>query len=62
VTEKKRKSQNEAVYTRAELLAESQRFGVQPEVMAGALALAGKDEMTISETKGAIRRFLEKKF
>jgi len=32
-----------------------------PEVIAGALALTGKDEMTRQEAEEAIKRFLERK-
>jgi len=51
----------EPVYGRSELIASASSFGVKPEVMAGALKLAGKDAMTKAEAKKAIKDFLERK-
>lgn len=51
----------ESVYSRDELLAAAPSFGVKPEVVAGALCLAGKDVMTRTEAKKAIKTFLERK-
>ena len=51
----------EPVYGRSELIASASSFGVKPEVMAGALKLAGKDTMTKAEAKKAIKDFLERK-
>ena len=51
----------ESVYGRSELIASASSFGVKPEVMAGALKLAGKDTMTKAEAKKAIKDFLERK-
>ena len=51
----------ESVYNRNELIAAASSFGVKPEVMAGALKLAGKDTMTKSETEKAIKLYLERK-
>ena len=51
----------EPVYSRSELIAAASSFGVKPEVMAGALKLAGKDTMTKSEAEKAIKAFLERK-
>lgn len=51
----------ESVYSREELMASAQAFGVAPEVVAGALRLAGRDHMTRAEAEAAIKRFLERK-
>ena len=51
----------ESKYSKEELLASASAFGVMPEVIAGALHLAGKDEMTRKEAEDAIKRFLERK-
>lgn len=51
----------ESKYSREELLNNASAFGVMPEVIAGALALLGKDEMTRKEAEDAIKRFLERK-
>jgi hypothetical protein len=51
----------EAVYGRGELIDAASSFGVKPEVMAGALHLAGKDVMTRAQAENAIKRFLERK-
>lgn len=51
---------SEAVYNRAELMAGAHRFGVNPEVIAGALKLAGKTEMTLSEAEAAVQNFLRR--
>ena len=53
--------QPEARYTRNELIAAASSFGVKPEVVAGALKLAGKDTMTKTEAEKAIKDFLERK-
>lgn len=51
----------EPVYSRDELIAAASSFGVKPEVVAGALRLAGKDSMTRAEAEKAIKAFLERK-
>jgi len=51
----------ESKYSREELLAGASSFGVKPEVVAGALRLAGKDSMTKTEAEKAIKSFLERK-
>ena len=51
----------EPVYSRDELIAAASSFGVKPEVMAGALKLAGKDSMTKAEAEKAVKDFLERK-
>jgi hypothetical protein len=51
----------EPVYTRNELIAAASSFGVKPEVVAGALKLAGKDMMTKTEAEKAVKDFLERK-
>ena len=51
----------ESKYSKEELLNNASAFGVMPEVIAGALALTGKDEMTRQEAEEAIKRFLERK-
>ncbi len=53
--------QPESLYSRNELIGAAVSFGVKPEVMAGALKLTGKDEMTKEEAKKVIRKFLERK-
>ena len=53
--------QTEARYNRNELIAAASSFGVKPEVIAGALKLAGKDTMTKAEAEKAIKDFLERK-
>lgn len=50
----------EAVYTKEELMAAASAFGVKPEVVAGALRLAGKDAMTKAEAEQAIQAFLSR--
>jgi len=55
-----KKNDQEPVYTREELFAAAKgAFGVNPEVVAGALAKAGKTEMTRDEAEKAIKNFLE---
>jgi len=51
----------ETIYSRVELLENSAVFGVKPEVMAGALKLAGKDSMTKNDAQTAVRIFLERR-
>lgn len=51
----------EPVYSRNELIEAAYSFGVKPEVVAGALRLAGKDSMTRTEAKKAIKSFLERR-
>jgi len=53
--------QPEPHYSRSELIAAASSFGVKPEVMAGALKLAGKDTMTKAEAEKAVKDFLERK-
>lgn len=53
--------QEEPVYSRDELIAAASSFGVKPEVVAGALRLAGKDSLTRAEAEKAIKAFLERK-
>ena len=53
--------QPEACYSRSELIEAAFSFGVKPEVMAGALKLAGKDTMTKTEAEKAIKDFLKRK-
>ncbi len=48
-------------YSRKELIQAAISFGVKPEVMVGALKLAGKDEMTKEQAQAAIKKFLERK-
>ena len=62
VTDKKvTVQQPEARYSRSELIAAASSFGVKPEVVAGALKLAGKDSMTKADVEKAIKKFLERK-
>lgn len=51
---------NEPIYSRDELISAAASFGVKPEVVAGALRLAGKNEMTRPEAESAIKKFLER--
>ena len=53
--------QKQVLYSRSELIAAASSFGVKPEVMAGALKLAGKDTMTKEEAKRAIKKYMERK-
>lgn len=53
--------QPEPHYSREELIAAASSFGVKPEVIAGALRLAGKDSMTRAEAEKVIKAFLERK-
>ena len=53
--------QPEACYSHNELITAASSFGVKPEVVAGALKLAGKDTMTKDEAEKAIKAFLERK-
>ena len=53
--------QPKARYSRSELMAAASSFGVKPEVVAGALKLAGKDTMTKAEAEKAVKDFLERK-
>ena len=55
------RKQPDVVYSRSELIAAASSFGVKPEVMAGALKLAGKDTMTKAEAEKAIKDFLKRK-
>lgn len=52
----------DTVYAATELVASAESaFGVRPEVMAGALRLAGRDNATRTEAKAAIEAFLRRK-
>ena len=51
----------ESVYSRSELIEAAFSFGVKPEIVAGALKLAGKDSMTKAEAEKAIKDFLKRK-
>ncbi|WP_027717298.1 hypothetical protein [Desulfovirgula thermocuniculi] len=53
--------EREPVYSREELIAAAFSFGVKPEVVAGALHLAGKDSMTRAEAEVAIKQFLTRR-
>ena len=53
--------QPETHYSRSELITAASSFGVKPEVVAGALKLAGKDSMTKADVEKAIKKFLERK-
>ena len=62
VTDKKvTVQQPEARYSRSELITAASSFGVKPEVVAGALRLAGKDTMTKAEAEKAIKDFLKRR-
>lgn len=51
----------ETKYSRAEIFEAASSFGESQEVVAGALRLANKDELTRSEIEGAIRKFKTRK-
>lgn len=53
--------QQEPVYSRDELIAAASSFSVKPEVVAGALRLAGKDSMTRTEAEESIKQFLARR-
>ena len=53
--------QPEPQYSRSELIEAASSFGVKPEVVAGALKLAGKESMTKAEAERAIKRFLQRR-
>lgn len=53
--------EQDSVYSREELIAAASSFGVKPEVVAGALRLAGKDSMTKAEAEKAIKQFLARR-
>ena len=53
--------QPEPHYSRSELIEAASSFGVKPEVVAGALKLAGKDTITKAEAEKAIKDFLKRK-
>lgn len=55
------KTSPEPTYSRAEIMAAAVSFGVKPEVMAGALRLVYKDELTRNEIHKAIEQFKERK-
>ncbi len=50
-----------SVYSRNDLINAAFSFGVTPEVMAGALKLVGKDELTKEEAKEAVKKFLKRR-
>lgn len=51
----------EVKYSRAEIFESASAFGESKEVIAGALRLANKDELTRSETESVIRKFKTRK-
>lgn len=57
----RKSKQAKPTYTREELIAASIAFGVKPEVMAGALRLAGKQKYTKDEAIQAVRAYLERR-
>ncbi|NSW90214.1 MAG: oligoribonuclease [Firmicutes bacterium] len=55
------KEQPASVYNKDELIAAAEIvFGVKPEVVAAAVKMAGKSEMTKDEAKTAIEKFMKK--
>jgi len=50
----------EPTYSRDELIAAAVSFGVRPEVMAGALRLAGLESATRAQAEAAVRQFLRR--
>ncbi|MFS8639303.1 MAG: hypothetical protein LOD90_00525 [Symbiobacteriaceae bacterium] len=51
---------DETTYSRDELIAAAVSFGVRPEVMAGALRLAGLESATRAQAEAAVRQFLRR--
>lgn len=56
----KKQTSGVVTYTREELIAGSAGFGVKPEVMAGALRLAGRDRLTRAEAEQAVKTYLKR--
>lgn len=54
------RKQPDAVYSRSELIEAASSFGVKPETMAGAIKLAGKNEMAKIEAQAAVKKYLER--
>lgn len=54
---KAEKKKVESKFNRAEVMKAADSFGVSTELMAGALRLAGKEELTRSEVEQAIHQF-----
>lgn len=54
-------TKSRTVYSRSELIEAASSFGVKPEVVAGALKLAGKESMTKAEAERAIKSFLQRR-
>ncbi|MFZ7103373.1 MAG: hypothetical protein ACOWWO_12060 [Peptococcaceae bacterium] len=50
----------ESLFTAEELRQGARSLGVKPEVMAGAVKLAGKSKMTKAEVKAAIIKFTKR--
>jgi hypothetical protein len=55
------KSGPEPLYTRDEILAAASAFGTSPHIVAGALRLTDKQEMTRAEAERLIKDFLNRK-
>lgn len=51
----------ETKYSRSEIIGAASSFGESQEVIAGALRLANKEELTRSEIESAIRKFKTRK-
>lgn len=61
VGRKGREKMQETKYSASELVSGSQPvFGVREECVSAALKAAGKEEYTISEAKGIVKKFLER--
>lgn len=58
---KTKKTPPEPTYTKREVLDASARFGVSPDVMAGALRNAGKENYTRADIEKAIQDFKKRK-
>lgn len=51
----------ETMYSRSEILGAASSFGVKPEMLAGALRLSEKKELTRSEVEDLLRKFKTRK-
>ena len=51
----------ETTYSRSEILGAASSFKVKPEMIAGALRLTDKEELTRSEVEELLRKFKAKK-
>lgn len=57
----KKVNMSEPKYSRSEILGAASSFGVKPELLAGALRLSDKEELTRVEVEDVIRKFKTRK-